>query len=251
VRVSLPVAAETEPAKSTPKAPDTARPFQAFKKVKVTWDERYVYVASDGMPEHPMMKGIKSWQQQVPLPQPYTGQNSWRIPRNPVKAAKPISARTALFRGAIALAANGVPIFNALNNRGEDTYLAGELDEWGGHCGRADDYHYHMAPLHLEKAVGKGQPIAYALDGYPLYGLTNPDGTPVGTLDEFNGKEGPDGSYRYHATLKYPYVNGGLRGVVEVRGDQVEPQPHAAPIRPALLAWRLLVVCHTLGRRDR
>ena len=46
--------------------------------------------------------------------------------------------------GAIALAVNGMPIFNALNNRGDDAYLAGELDDWGGHAGRADDYHYHM-----------------------------------------------------------------------------------------------------------
>jgi hypothetical protein len=38
--------------------------------------------------------------------------------------------------------------------------LAGELDEYGGHCGRADDYHYHIGPVHLEKIVGKGNPIS-------------------------------------------------------------------------------------------
>lgn len=216
------------------RAPAAAKAFEPFKKVKVSWDDRYLYVASDGMPDHPMMKGIRSWQQQVPLPQPYTGTNSWRIPLKPVLSKNPVSARTGLFRGAIALAVNGVPIFNALNNRGEDTYLAGELDEWGGHCGRADDYHYHMAPLHLQKTVGKDQPIAYALDGFPIYGLTNPDGSPAGPLDEFNGKPDGKGGYRYYATLKYPYVNGGLRGVVEVRGDQVEPQPRSIPVRPAL-----------------
>ena len=216
-------------------APPAAAAFAPFrKKVKVRWDERTLYVESDGLPEHGMMKGIRSWQQQVPLPQNYTGSNAWRIPLKPVLAERPISARTALFRGAIALAVNGVPIFNALNNRGEDAFLAGELDEWGGHCGRADDYHYHAAPLHLEETVGKGKPIAYALDGFPLYGLTNPDGSPVGRLDEFNGKFDAAGNYRYHATKTYPYVNGGLRGVVEVRGGQVEPQPRANPVRPAM-----------------
>ncbi len=74
-------------------------------------------------------------------------------------AATPISAKDNLFRGAIALAADGVPIFNALNNQGEDSYLIGEI-EWGGHCGRADDYHYHTAPLHLSKQVGATKPLA-------------------------------------------------------------------------------------------
>lgn len=215
--------------------PTIAKPFEPFKdKLKVRADEKYFYVESDGLPSHPMMKGIRSWQQQVPLPQPYTGDNAWRIPLNPVLAEKPISAKRALYRGAIALAVNGVPIFNALNNRGEDAFLAGELDEWGGHCGRGDDYHYHIAPLHLEKIVGIGNPIAFALDGFPIFGLTEADGSPVVQLDEFNGKFGKDGSYRYHATKTYPYINGGMRGVVEVRGDQIEPQPRDLPTRPAL-----------------
>jgi len=126
-----------------------------------------------------------------------------------------------------------VPIFNALNNRGEDAFLAGELDEYGGHCGRGDDYHYHIAPVHLEKAVGKGKPIAYALDGFPLYRYTDADGKEPNDLDEFNGRTEKDGSYRYYSTKTYPYINGGLRGTVTVRGDQVEPQPRDAPVRPA------------------
>lgn len=209
--------------------------FAPFKdKLTLRTDDKYFNVGSDGLPSHPMMKGIRSWQQQVPLPQPYTGSNAWRIPLKPVLAARPISAKRALFRGAIALAVNGVPIFNALNNRGEDAFLAGELDDWGGHCGRGDDYHYHIAPLHQEKIVGAGKPIAYALDGFPIYGLKDTDGAPPGELDEFNGKFGKDGTYRYHATTTYPYINGGMRGVVEVRGDQIEPQPRDAPARPAL-----------------
>ncbi len=216
-------------------APTIQQAFEPFKdKLKLRSDEKHFHVESDGLPSHPMMKGIRSWQQQVPLPQPYTGGNAWRIPLKPVLADKPISAKRALYRGAIALAVNGVPIFNALNNRGEDALLAGELDEWGGHCGRGDDYHYHVAPLHLEKIVGVGSPIAYALDGFPIFGLTEADGSPVGKLDEFNGKFGADGDYRYHATKTYPYINGGMRGVVEVRGDQIEPQPRDSPARPAM-----------------
>ena len=104
-----------------------------------------------------MMVGIISWQQQVPIPQPYTGSNAWQFPLKPVPAANPLSGKDHFFRGAMAIAANGIPIFNALNNRGVDSFSIGELDEFGGHCGRADDYHYHAAPLALEKVVGKGK----------------------------------------------------------------------------------------------
>ncbi|CAB4805296.1 MAG: YHYH protein [Actinobacteria bacterium] len=208
--------------------------FDAFREsVTVTNDGTWWLVESDGMPAHNMMVGITSWQQQVPTPQPYSGTNSWRIRMSPTKAETPVSARTGLYRGAIALAANGVPIFNALNNRGDDAFLVGELDEWGGHAGRADDYHYHVAPLHLQETVGANQPIAFALDGYPVYGETEPDGSAVQTLDEFNGHELPDGTYHYHGTRTYPYINGGLRGVVNVVGDQVDPQPVTRPFREA------------------
>ncbi|MDF1666112.1 MAG: YHYH protein [Planctomycetota bacterium] len=214
--------------------PIIARHFHHFERVKVRWNTENLFVESDGLPDHGMMIGIRSWQQQVPLPQPFTGSNAWQIPLQPKLADKPISAKSHLFRGAIALAANGVPIFNALNNRGEDAYLAGELDKWGGHSGRGDDYHYHIAPVHLEKIVGKGQPIAFALDGFPIYGLTEADGSAVGKLDEFNGHFDAQGAYHYHASKTYPYINGGMRGVVTVRGGQIEPQPRDAPLRPGL-----------------
>ena len=145
----------------------------------------------------------------------------------------PISGLHALYRGAIALAVNGVPIFNALNNRGEDAYLVGELDQWGGHCGRADDYHYHMAPLHLQKVAGIAAPIAFAMDGFPVYGLLEPDGAAARILDEYNGHTDPTDGYHYHSTLTFPYINGGLRGRVRLVGDAVDPQPVTAPIRPA------------------
>jgi len=170
------------------------------------WDDRFFFVESNGIPDHPLMIGITAWQQQVPIPQKYVGDNAWRIPFQPVPAKTPQSAKNNFLRGAIALAVNGVPIFNPLNNRGDDAYLFGELDEYGGHCGRADDYHYHLAPVHLEKTVGKAQPIAYALDGYPIYGYTEPDGSPVKDLDALNGHKDASGNYHYHATKQYPYL---------------------------------------------
>ncbi len=220
--------------------PAPAEIFALFSPfVRVHWDERFFYVESNGMPAHRLMVGITAWQQQVPLPQNYTGANAWRFPILPVVAAHPLSAKDHFFRGAIAVAANGVPIFNPIKNDGRtDTFLAGELDEYGGHAGRADDYHYHIAPLHLQSIVGLGKPIAYALDGYAIYGLMEPDGTPPRELDSFNGHTTSGLGYHYHATKAYPYLNGGFHGEVTERAGQVDPQPTARGVRPATTPLR-------------
>jgi len=209
---------------------------EAFEQFSRTVSTRvvgqYLVIESNGLPDHQMMVGIRSWQQQVPLPQPFTGENAWRLPMKPILASNPISVLKEPLRGAIALAVNGVPIFCALNNRGDDTYLAGELDEWGGHCGRGDDYHYHIAPVHLEDIVGVGNPIGYALDGYPILGFVEADGSVPTDLDEFNGHKDSDDHYHYHATQTFPYINGGLRGAVTIDGDQIK-QPRDSPVRPS------------------
>ena len=220
-------------------APPQAAAFACFApSVKVRWDDKYLFVESRGLPDHGMMTGITAWQQQVPLPQDYTGANAWQIPLTPVPAATPISVENRFLRGAIALAVNGIPIFNPQNNRGEISYEIGELDRWGGHCGRADDYHYHIAPLHLQDTVGRGHPIAYALDGYPIYGLTEPDGKPPTGIDAAGGHSTPALGYHYHASEKYPYVIGAFHGEVTEREEQVDPQPRARPVRPALQPLR-------------
>ncbi len=219
-------------------APQTAKAFLPFTKLDLRADGEFLYVGSNGLPDHNMMVGITAWQQQVPLPQKYFDDNAWRIPLKPVPAKEPAMIQGRFLRGAIALAVNGIPIFNPQNNRGEISDEIGELDEWGGHCGRADDYHYHIAPLHLQTQVGKGMPVAYALDGYPVYGLTEPDGSPVANLDECHGHEDAKIGYHYHASNKYPYVIGGFHGEVVEAGEQVDPQPRAQGVREALTALR-------------
>ncbi len=226
---------QTRNAKSAPPIAATFEPFSKLKAIKYRQNDHFFYVESNSMPDHQMMVGITAWQQQVPLPQPYFGDNAWRIPLHPVVAANPISAKSHFFRGAIALAANGVPIFNPIKNDGRtDTLIAGELDTFGGHCGRGDDYHYHIAPTHLQDIVGEDKPVAYALDGYAIYGYTEPDGSEVAGLDEFNGHTTPEFGYHYHATKTYPYLNGGFHGEVAEVGGQVDPQPRAGGVREAL-----------------
>jgi hypothetical protein len=213
--------------------------FQPFMpQVKVRWDDQWLHLESNGMPSHPMMKGITNWQQQVPLPQDYSGANAWPIPRKPVPAKTPQSIKDRFLRGAIAVAVNGIPIFNPQNNRGELSAEIGELDEWGGHCGRADDYHYHAAPLHLQATAGKGMPIAFALDGYAIHGLAESDGSSPTGLDSDHGHEHGALGYHYHASKKAPYVNAGFHGQVQERDGQVHPQPRAHPVRPSLSPLR-------------
>ena len=215
--------------------------FTPYKSASLAtnWDDTYFYVSSNGIPAHNMMVGITSWQQQVPISQPYTGTNHWSIPLAPVYAATPVSTKTNFMKGAVALAVNGVPIFNALNNRGEDSFLIGELDQWGGHCGKGDDYHYHAAPLHLSSTSGL-KPIAFALDGFAVYGAKEPDGSTMKTLDECHGHLGANNVYHYHGTNDYPYVVGSMKGKVTLDPNtpapenQIIPQAFSSPLRPAL-----------------
>ena len=213
--------------------------FAAFKpSISTRWDDTYFYIASTGIPNHNMMIGITNWQQQVPISQPYSGTNSWSIPLQPVYATTPLSTKTNLMKGAVAVAVNGIPIFNALNNRGEDSYKIGELDNWGGHCGRGDDYHYHAAPMHLSTLNGL-KPIAFAVDGFPVYGLKEPDGASMIALDTCHGHNGTNGQYHYHGTTDYPYVIGALKGKVTLDPattapeNQVIPQAFSKSVRPA------------------
>ncbi|WP_025741782.1 YHYH protein [Aquimarina pacifica] len=208
--------------------------FGNFSNVTTSSDDTYFYVSSTGIPDHDMMVGITNWQQQVPIPQEYTGANSWAFPIQPVLAETPLLSSEHFLRGAIAIAVNGIPIFNPLNNRGEDAFTIGELDDWGGHCGRADDYHYHIPPTHLESILGSDQPLAYALDGFPVYGQTTDE------LDEYLGKFNDDGSYQYHTTDTFPYFIAGMRGEVTLDPsttapeDQILPQAMTQEVRPAL-----------------
>lgn len=211
--------------------------FVPFKpNVFTRWDANYFYVESRGIPTtHPMMLGITAWQQQVPIPQCYTGTNAWSIPLNPVIAPTPVPVNPQHFlRGAVAIAVNGIAIFNPFTNTGVDAFLDGQLDQYGGHCGRADDYHYHTAPLDLYKYTVDTLPIAFALDGFAVYGAKEPDGNSMKPLDVNHGHYGSNGVYHYHGTNAAPYMIGNMVGkVTEDATMQIIPQAAAKPIRPA------------------
>lgn len=253
-----------------------ATSFAPFKpKVRFYWDDAYFYEESDNLPDRTMMPnlmvGITSWQQQIPVPAAYFAStlnpennsgslgyrqpNYWRLPLVPIPAASPIriftvgSTSNNFQRGAIALAANGVAIFNPANNTGRVSYEIGELDSYGGHCGLADDYHYHIIPTHLLSAfggvLGNDRPVAWALDGYPIYGYLEPDGTPRQPITVDGGHDlGNSWGFHYHAigttntdathpfgTPQSPYLMTNFHGTVVNFGGQVDGQPEVGSIR--------------------
>ncbi|MBL6445419.1 YHYH protein [Fulvivirga sp. 29W222] len=213
--------------------------FSIFSNVSyVDTDDDYFYVESNGIPDHQMMVGITAWIERVPTPFKYTyAENTqenmaWPIPINPAyEETDNIAIIDELQRGAIAIATNGIPIFNPYNASGELSWEIGELDAYGGHSGNGDDYHYHFPPVHLNSKTGT-YPIAFVLDGFPLYGYSEPDGSTVTGLDEHFGHEDENGYYHYHASSNAPYMTPSLRGVVTVdqegiQHNQIEPQPTA------------------------
>ena len=197
----------------------------------------HLIVESSGLSEEQMMVGITAWQQQVPLPQPYTGNNAWKIPLVPVAASTPTATSGV---GAVGVALNGVPIFNPskpsqggnqeVYDPANDPKLIGELDNCGGHSGRGDDYHYHAGPECLLKTVGDttGGVIGYALDGYTILEFKDADGKVPADLDTCNGHDHDGLGYHYHLTEEEPYVIGCFHG--DVAGAF---QPQTLHLRPA------------------
>jgi len=144
------------------------------------------------------------------------------------------------------VAVNGVPIFDYTgggemsaadlhhHQTRDDTILTQQLDTCGGHAGKGDDYHYHKAPTCMIEAMpnaGDDAIIGWAFDGFPIYGMNNPDGTATaaGTLDVCNGQPDADFGYRYHTSEGAPYIIQCLMGAV----PDIRDLPRISPLRPA------------------
>ncbi|NND70568.1 MAG: YHYH protein, partial [Rhodothermales bacterium] len=185
-----------------------------------------------------LMTGIVGTNEQVPIP---AADYSAPIPLQANAGSNPKTRDAAL-----AIAVNGVPIFDYTGG-GEmssddlyhhqtqhDTLLTEQLDHCGGHAGRGDDYHYHVAPecmIETMQNAGDDAIIGWAFDGFPLYGSNNPDGTPIteNELDVCNGQADEVFGYRYHTSDAPPYIIQCLMGEVADLGNL----PRIAPLRPA------------------
>lgn len=191
-------------------------------------------------PDLRMMVGITAWILRVPVPYAY----EWRIPTDPVWLDEITEASP---RGPIAVAVDGVPIFHYERrpdvsthpehyDPASDTVVQGELDHCGGHSGQGDDYHYHYAPVCLADDHDLSLPIAFGLDGAPVYYGTGGteyygfghfddiDLLPAEPLDECNAIQLEDGSWIHYTTSTPPYVIGCHHGYVDP-SLQIEPRP--------------------------
>jgi phosphatidylethanolamine-binding protein (PEBP) family uncharacterized protein len=208
----------------------------------VECDGTYAYVASNGLATHTMMDGIIASNLQVPIAQSFFGANAWKIPLKPAIAATTTTAND----GPIGVAINGVPIFNPCKQGGcqnGDTKVLGELDVCNGHAGRADDYHYHAAPVCLmagqPASYWDTHPLGWALDGFAIFGYNDADGR-VASRDEVCGgntsavANAPSG-YSYHVTDAAPYVLSCFRGTPspDLAGQGAKFSPlRRPPVRP-------------------
>lgn len=137
----------------------------------------------------------------------------FRIPAAPA-AATP--SDTPL--GPMGVAVNGVVLFNQ--------YAAGRVpltseifsfDRYNGHPSPSNQYHYHIEPLWLTESRGKASLVGVLLDGFPVYGTIEEDGSAPRGLDSCNGHVGattdyPQGTYHYHVTSAPPYIAGCFHG---------------------------------------
>jgi YHYH protein len=174
---------------------------------------------SNGLPAavDPMMIGIRASNQQFPRAHDF----SFTITRRFRMAGAPTYTEP----GAIGVAINGVPIFDPSTQgpldpktgKRPNTYEARELDACGGHAGRGDDYHYHMAPKCLIEGMGRTaietekKPIGYAMDGAPILALGWFDKANdiEAQLDPCRGATDANGSYFYNVkhTPTYDVLN--------------------------------------------
>ena len=179
---------------------------------RATCDDRYLHLESSGVPDHEVMVGIRHWNGQYVVAQPYTGSNAFRIPLHPTVPSSPTPTSV----GPLGVAVNGVPIFNPFAQNGvTDAVANGEMDVCGGHAGRADDYHYHAAPTCLMDDLPPGNPVGFAFDGYAIHGFTDPDGSTPSGVDECNGHVDARGEYHYNTVPGFPYMLGCFHGAFD------------------------------------
>ena len=163
-----------------------------------------------------------------------------KFPRVPKVAAAPTKIVNQL--GTMGITVSGLLFYGATEgpvpteSAWGDPYYNKMLDTCGGHAGPQNEYHYHvLLTIALCNLKNTGI-IAYAIDGFPVYGPTgclnvkctkkaqmtsgyvqtgDPQknvwnayafkASPSPTvLDECNGRIQPDGTYGYHATLTFP-----------------------------------------------
>ena len=190
--------------------------------VKVSHDDRFLIIESQGYPNHPTAVFPNSRN-----PNSIRVQNfQFRLPLEPKLADKITRAPM----GPIGTALNGVVFFNPFEMEGQNAvegYSEVWLDSCCGHPQQTGVYHYHKYPSCVKSPFaddGKQHSpvIGFAWDGFPLYGPYEEAGVMAKdlkgdrALDVCNGHKDDLRGYHYHVTPgRFPYILGGYAGVVE------------------------------------
>lgn len=136
-----------------------------------------------------------------------------RVPVSPTRAT---ASDTPM--GPMGLAINGVALFNQYAaGRSPLTNEILSFDRFNGHPQQTGQYHYHLEPLWLTSRDGAAALIGVLLDGYPVYGPRERDGSLPSGLDSCNGHthataDFANGTYHYHVTTSVPYISGCFAG---------------------------------------
>lgn len=232
-----------------------AGPGYAAADVTISCSTDMLNVSSNGMisyefePMTPNPLGEQAW--------------NWSVPLEPEVAAQPTSILNTL--GTLGFTVTGLPIYGptegpqpAAEAFGDPIYN-GIVDSCGGHTGPNWEYHDHAIVATNACGFEASPIVGYALDGIPIYGpngcldldcntvvemtsgyvqtgnpttnawtaYTYVGGSDPSVLDECNGRYGPDGSYRYHATSSFPYTFGCFMGTPVSQSGAA-----AAPLAP-------------------
>ena len=108
----------------------------------------------------------------------------------------------------------------------------------GRHCGRrADDYHYHIAPLHLQAQAGRGMPVAYAPMVIRSMASRSRMARPWRTSTSATASEV---AHMAIITMRRTSIrmSSAASTARSWRREQVDPQPRAQGVREALTALR-------------
>ena len=136
------------------------------------------------------------------------------LPKNPKATAQPTMLRQARFspRSGIGIGTDGVRFFPPEPVHGITAFQnIAPLDPFGGHTGFGHECHYHRAPSVMSDDKS-GKIIGFALDGFPIRGPHEPNGSKPQNLDTINGHDHDGLGYHFHATDTWPYLVGGFHG---------------------------------------
>ncbi len=217
---------DTTPTSSTVEVPAVYK--KIYGATSVTSDGTWIYIKTKNLPDHKSAYYPTS----NALHEAYSGKTfggntfaknpntiveqsaTVKIPLNP----KVDAAHSPTPLGVIGVAINGVALFNqyAGPNNQALTSEINSFDKYYGHPQNSGVYHYHVEPLYLTTVKStKAGLMGFLLDGFPVYGPQEEDGTTVTSslLDAYHGHthktvDYPDGIYHYHFTADSPYLNG-------------------------------------------